>query len=55
MFLKIRETQNVTNASGELHHNQSAVSIQFKNFQDQIKKPLTEVMVLKIYITDFGR
>lgn len=55
IFLKIVQTQSVTKASEELHLTQPAVSIQLKNFQDQFKIPLTEVVSRKIYITDFGR
>lgn len=55
VFLKVVQTQSVTKASEELHLTQPAVSIQLKNFQDQFKIPLTEVVGRKIYITDFGR
>jgi DNA-binding transcriptional LysR family regulator len=55
IFLKIVQTQSVTKASEELHLTQPAVSIQLKNFQDQFKIPLTEVVGRKIYITDFGK
>ena len=55
IFLKIVQTQSVTKASEELHLTQPAVSIQLKNFQDQFKIPLTEVVSRKIYITDFGK
>lgn len=55
IFLKITQTKSITKASEELHLTQPAVSIQLKNFQDQFKIPLTEVVGRKIYITDFGK
>ena len=55
IFLKIVQTQSVTKASEELHLTQPAVSIQLKNFQNQFKIPLTEVVGRKIFITDFGK
>lgn len=54
IFLKIAQTQSVTKASEELHLSQPAVSMQLKNFQEQFKIPLTEVIGRKIHITDFG-
>ncbi len=54
IFLKIAETKSVTRAAEELHLTQPAVSIQLKNFQDQFKIPLTEVVGRKMYITAFG-
>jgi len=55
IFLKIVQTNSVTKAAEELHLTQPAVSIQLKNFQNQFKIPLTEVVGRKIYITDFGK
>ena len=55
IFLKIVQTQSVTRASEELHLTQPAVSIQLKNFQEQLEIPLTEVIGRRIYITDFGK
>lgn len=55
VFLKICQTNSVTKAAEELHLTQPAVSIQLKNFQDQFKMPLTEVVGRKLFITDFGR
>ena len=55
IFLKVVEKQSITKASEELYMTQPAVSIQLKNFQDQFKFPLTEVVGRKLYITDFGR
>lgn len=54
IFLKVVETQSITKASEELYMTQPAVSIQLKNFQDQFKFPLTEVVGRKLYVTDFG-
>lgn len=54
VFLKVVETQSITKASEALYMTQPAVSIQLKNFQDQFKFPLTEVIGRKLYITDFG-
>ena len=55
VFLKITQTQSVTNAAEELHLTQPAVSIQLKNFQNQFDIPLTEIVGRRIYITDFGK
>lgn len=54
IFLKICETQSITQASEALHLTQPAVSIQLKNFQDQFDIPLTEIVGRKLYITRFG-
>ena len=54
IFLTVVKTKSVTKASEELHLTQPAVSIQLKNFQDQFKYPLTEVVGRKLYVTDFG-
>jgi len=55
IFLKIAELQSVTKASEALYLTQPAVSIQLKNFQDQFKIPLFEVVSRRIYITEFGK
>ncbi|MEP6466304.1 MAG: LysR family transcriptional regulator [Parafilimonas sp.] len=55
IFLKITQVLSVTKAAEALHLTQPAVSIQLKNFQNQFKIPLTEVVGRKIYITDFGK
>ena len=55
IFLKITQTLSITKAAEELNLTQPAVSIQLRNFQDQFKIPLTEVIGRKIYITDFGK
>ena len=54
IFRKIAEVQSVTKASEQLFLTQPAVSIQLKNFQDQFKLPLFEVVGRKLYITEFG-
>jgi len=54
VFHKVSELKSVTKASEELFLTQPAVSIQLKNFQDQFKIPLFEVVGRKIYITEFG-
>lgn len=54
IFAKIAQTLSVTKASEELHLSQPAVSMQLKNFQEQFKLPLTEVIGRKIHISDFG-
>jgi len=54
IFLKVVETRSVTKASEELYMTQPAVSIQLKNFQDQFKHPLTEIIGRKLHVTDFG-
>jgi DNA-binding transcriptional LysR family regulator len=54
VFLAIVDRQSITKAAQQLILSQPAVSIQFKNFQDQFSLPLTEVIGKKVYITDFG-
>ena len=54
VFLKIVETKSITKAAVALFLTQPAVSIQFKNLQNQFDIPLAEVIGKKIYITDFG-
>ncbi len=54
IFLKIVETKSVTKASEELFMTQPAVSIQLKNFQEQFKIPLTEIVGRSLHVTDFG-
>ena len=54
IFKKIAELKSVTKASEQLFLTQPAVSIQLKNFQDQFKIPLFEVVGRKLYITEFG-
>ena len=55
IFLKVVQTRSVTKAAEELHLTQPAVSIQLKNFQDQFKIPLTEIVGRKLYVTEFGK
>lgn len=55
IFSKIAEVQSVTKASEELFLTQPAVSIQLKNFQNQFKLPLFEVVGRKLFITEFGQ
>lgn len=55
VFLKIVETKSITKAASKLFLTQPAVSIQFKNFQDQFDIALTEVIGKQVYITDFGQ
>ena len=55
IFLKITQTLSITKSAEELHLTQPAVSIQFKNFQDQFDIPLIEIHNKKVYVTDFGR
>jgi len=55
VFLKIAELQSVTKASEALYLTQPAVSIQLKNFQNQFKIPLFEIVSRKIYISEFGK
>jgi DNA-binding transcriptional LysR family regulator len=54
IFRKIATVKSVTKASEQLFLTQPAVSIQLKNFQDQFKLPLFEVVGRKLYITEFG-
>ncbi|MFP5080650.1 LysR family transcriptional regulator [Pedobacter sp. JCM 36344] len=54
VFLKIVETKSITKAANKLFLTQPAVSIQFKNFQDQFDIALTEIVGKQVYITDFG-
>ena len=55
VFLKVSEYQSITKAAEALHLTQPAVSIQLKNFQDQFKIPLTEVVGRQLFITEFGK
>jgi DNA-binding transcriptional LysR family regulator len=55
IFRTIAEVQSVTKASEQLFLTQPAVSIQLKNFQDQFKLPLFEIVGRKLYITEFGQ
>lgn len=54
VFLKIVEFESITKASEELFMTQPAVSIQLKNFQNQFKIPLTEIVGRQLHITEFG-
>ena len=54
VFLKIVEKQSITKASEELFMTQPAVSIQLKNFQNQFKIPLTEIVGRQLFVTEFG-
>ncbi|WP_298478123.1 LysR family transcriptional regulator [uncultured Maribacter sp.] len=54
IFKKVAELKSVTRASEELFLTQPAVSIQLKNFQDQFKIPLFEVIGRQLFITEFG-
>jgi DNA-binding transcriptional LysR family regulator len=38
-----------------MHLTQTAVSIQLKNIQSQFKIPLIEIIIKRVYITDFGK
>jgi len=55
VFCKVAEKQSVTRASEELFMTQPAVSIQLKNFQNQFKIPLTEIIGRRIFLTEFGK
>lgn len=54
IFFTVSKTLSVTKASEELHLSQPAVSIQLKNFQEQFKIPLLEVIGRRIHLTAFG-
>lgn len=54
VFLKIKETKSITKTAKELFLTQPAVSIQFKNFQDQFEIPLIDIIGKRIHITEFG-
>ena len=55
IFLELVKTRSITKSAEALHLTQPAVSIQLKNFQQQFKVPLWEVLQKKIFITDFGK
>ncbi len=55
VFAAVAEYQSITKAAEALHLTQPAVSIQLKNFQNQFKIPLTEVVSRQLYLTDFGQ
>ena len=52
VFQRVVQTLSITKAAEELHLTQPAVSIQLKNFQDQLELPLYEILNKKIYIID---
>lgn len=54
IFQKVAEHQSITKAAEALHLTQPAVSIQLKNFQEQFKLPLTEIIGRQLYLTEFG-
>jgi DNA-binding transcriptional LysR family regulator len=54
VFSTIVETKSITKAAQQLNLTQPAVSIQFKNFQDQFEIPLIEITGKKLKITSFG-
>lgn len=54
VFRKVAELQSITKAAEALHLSQPAVSIQLRNFQDQLDVPLTELVGRRLYITPFG-
>lgn len=54
IFLEVVRNQSVTHAAEKLNMTQPALSIQLKNFQNQFKTPLTEVVGRRIFITEFG-
>lgn len=54
IFLKVTDLKSITKASEQLFLSQPAVSIQLKNFLDQFKEPLLEIIGKKVYVTDFG-
>lgn len=54
VFLKIVETKSISKAANELFLTQPAVSIQFKNFQNQFDIPLIDIIGKKVYVTEFG-
>ncbi len=54
VFLKITQTKSITKAAEELLLTQPAVSIQFKNFQEQFEIPLIEIIGRKLHVTEFG-
>jgi DNA-binding transcriptional LysR family regulator len=54
VFMTVARLGSVTKAAEVLHLTQPAVSIQLRNFQDQFRIPLTEVIGRKIHVTEFG-
>ena len=55
IFFKVTQLRSITKTAVELNLTQPAISIQLKNFQDQFKSPLIEIIGKKVYVTDFGR
>ena len=47
VFLKVTKTLSITRAAEELFLTQPAVSIQLKNFQDQLKKKFMSLILEK--------
>lgn len=55
IYLKVTELKSITKASEQLYLSQPAVSIQLKNFLDQFKEPLIDIIGKKVFVTDFGK
>lgn len=54
VFIAIVDHKSITKAAKHLNLSQPAVSIQFRNFQDQFILPLIDVIGKRVFITDFG-
>jgi DNA-binding transcriptional LysR family regulator len=54
VFVTVANKMSITLAAEQLHLSQPAVSIQLKNFQDQFKIPIYEIINKKFTPTPFG-
>lgn len=54
VYATVARLGSVTKAAEALHLTQPAVSIQLRNFQDQFRIPLTEIIGRRVHVTGFG-
>ena len=54
-FLHVAALENVTKAGTELGYSQSAVSVQIRQLEQELGRPLFDRIGKNVYLTDFGR
>ena len=54
-FLHVAALENVTKAGAELGYSQSAVSVQIRQLEKELGRPLFDRIGKNVYLTDFGR
>lgn len=55
VYTQVVHEKSITKAATALHLSQPAVSIQLKNFVQQFKIPLIEIVNKRLFVTDFGK